>query len=170
MKWLGVLIVIGTTTWLGFDISSKYRRRVVEIRQFILSLQMLENEMLYSHLPLREIFKNISVKLVAPTNIFYGNLAKEMDDAVADFNQIWKEKLTAYRQFSTLKSEEIDIINQFGNTLGQHTAVQQQKHIVLAIKYLENELTEAIENRIKYEKMFKSIGVLFGIFIVLLLI
>ena len=37
MKWLGALLLIGTTTWIGFDLSNRLGERTKQIRQFILS-------------------------------------------------------------------------------------------------------------------------------------
>lgn len=165
-----MIIIIAASTWIGFDMSKRYQQRVLEIRQFILSLQMLENEMVYSQLPLQQLFNTISSKLDFPTQLFYQHLADDMTYSITDFSEIWDMQLNSYQRYSSMGQREIDIISQFGRTLGQHTAIQQQKHIVLTIKYLENELEEAIDNRKKYEKMSKTIGILIGIFIVLLLI
>ena len=70
---------------------------------------------------------------------------------------------------SALKPSDQEILAQFGRNLGQHTLTQQQKHIQLTIQYLQRQLEEAEEQKKRYESMTKSIGVLIGLFIVILL-
>ncbi len=59
---------------------------------------------------------------------------------------------------------------QFGETLGQHDRESQQKHIRLCITHLEREEEEAKALQPQYEKMIKSLGVLAGLLIVILLL
>src|SRR5690625_2307181 len=120
MKWVGIFLVIGTTTWVGFDISSKFSNRVIHLRQFILSLQMLETEMDYSKETLRQIFKNISKRTTFPINVFYENLAKELEGIVNDFFNLWDIQIEELNKVSALNSHDLEIIKQFGKNLGMH--------------------------------------------------
>ena len=61
-------------------------------------------------------------------------------------------KLTAFQQ------TEFEILQQFGETLGQHDRESQQKHIRLCITHLEREEEEAKALQLQYEKMIKSLG------------
>lgn len=169
LKWVGIILIIGTTSILGIDMSNKYSHRVREIRQFILSLQMIEAEIVYSQLTLKNIFMKLSEQLDDPVKQFYEQLTLKMNAVVIHFIQLWEEQLATYYKTSSLKKNEIQIMKQFGKTLGQHSYVEQQKQIELTIHYLKKALEEAIERRVKYEKMTKTIGFLVGIFIVLLL-
>ncbi len=169
MKWIGALLLICTTTWIGFDMSNRLGERTKQIRQFILSLQMLEAEIVYSQLTLQDIFRTVCNKTNYPINQFYGQMTDKLSDVVTDFLEVWDEALHKLIKISALKKNEQEIIKQFGRSLGQHSSIQQQKHITLAIHHLEQELDEAIEQRGKYEKMMRSLGILIGIFIVLIL-
>ena len=169
MKWLGALLLISTTTYIGFDMSNRLSDRTKQIRQFILSLQMLEAEMEYSQLTLQQIFRTIGKKTTYPINNFYNQLAEHFDFVVTDFLDVWDQELDRLTTVSALKNNELEIMKQFGRNLGQHTFIQQQKHITLAIHHLQQQLDEANDQRVKYEKMMKSLGVLIGIFIVLIL-
>lgn len=169
MKWLGSLLLISMTTWIGFDIGKKYSNRPKQIRQFILSLQMLEAEMGYSQLTLQQTFQNISKKTMHPINLFYERLANELSGVVTDFVSIWDDELSIMTRTSALKKNEQEIMRQFGQSLGSHTFMEQQKHIQLTIHHLQRELDEAIDQQKKYGKMMKSLGLLIGFFIVILL-
>lgn len=170
MKWLGALLCISMTTWIGFELGNRLAARPKQIRQFILSLQMLEAEMGYSQLTLQQIFSRIHKKISFPVCSFYEQLAKVLEGVVPDFLHVWDTSVDKLIKQSALQKSEQDIIKQFGRNIGQHTFHQQQKHIKLAIHHLEQELDVAQEQCMKYEKMMKSLGLLIGIFIVLLLL
>lgn len=169
MKWIGALLLISTTSWMGFDMSKKLTDRPKQIRQLIQSLQIMEAEMGYSQLTLQYTFKTISGKIGYPINVFYEKLAEKLLGTVSDFITIWDDELAHLMEISALSKQEEEILKQFGRNLGRHTFQQQQKHITLTIQHLERELDEAIDQKRKYEKMMKSLGVLIGLFIVVLI-
>lgn len=170
MKLIGALLFICTTSWIGFDMSTQLTKRTKQIRQMIQSLQLLEAEMGYSQMKLQQTFAILSKKTSYPIASFYDRLAYALTDAIPDFLSVWDQEVDHLQTISALKQNELDILKQFGRNLGQHTFIEQQKHIVLAIHHLQTELEEANEQRQKYEKVTKSLGVLIGLFIVLLLL
>jgi|SRR5690625_4419993 len=170
MKWIGALLFIGITTWVGFEWSNRLSNRPKQIRQIKNSLQILEAEMLYSQLPLKDAFKFISEQIPTPTKNFYKGLSKGMDQKNIDLLELWDREVEKFMKHSALRTSEQEILKQFGRTLGQHDFMQQQKHIRLTSTYLDRELDDAQDQQHKYGKMAKSLGFLFGLFVVLLLI
>ncbi|WP_067728091.1 stage III sporulation protein SpoIIIAB [Oceanobacillus damuensis] len=170
MKWIGALLLIGTATLIGFEWSNRLTKRPKHIRQLKSALQILEAEIVYSQAPLNEAFLSISRKIPDPLKTFFAVLGSEMKKEQVDFFGLWEAKVNELLKNSTLIDTEKEILKQFGRTLGQHDIYQQQKQINLAIVHLDRELEDAIENNHKYGKLAKSLGILSGIFIVLLLI
>lgn len=150
--------------------SQKLSKRPVHIRQIKNALQILEAEMLYSQLPLQDAFQTIAAQIPHPTSQFFHHLSEQMNEPSIDFIAIWDKSLDSFMDHSTIGSNEKEILKQFGRTLGQHDFYQQQKHIHLTVNHLDRELEDARDNQFKYAKMAKSLGFLFGLFIVLLLI
>lgn len=170
MKWIGALLLISLTTWVGFEWSDRLNKRPKHIRQLKNSLQILEAEMLYSQLPLKDAFTLIAKQVPMPTKSFFNELSKGMHQSNIDLLSLWDHEVDQYVNKSALKTNEQDILKQFGRTLGQHDLIQQQKHIQLTSTYLDRELEEARDDQYKYGKMAKSLGFLCGLFIVILLI
>src|SRR5699024_11556050 len=100
---------------------------------------------------------------------FYKYLQQALTESVMDFSEVWEHALDKLLKQSALKQEEAAILSQFGKNLGKHTFLQQEKHIHLTMHHLKEILNNAIDEQHKYERMAKSLGVLAGIFIVLLL-
>lgn len=170
IKVMGAILFITSTSLVGFDISRQLTLRTAQLRMFIYSLQMIEAEMTYSYDSLRHIFQKVKHKTTFPVAQFYDSLAERLGEPVANFTTIWDEELAKLANKSTLKVEEINILQQFGQNIGNHTIEQQQKQIKLTIYYLQKQLDEAIEHKNKYDKTVKSISFLIGLFIVLILI
>lgn len=170
MVWIGAILFIGTTTWIGFEISNRLRERPKLIRQLKNALQILEAEILYSQLPLKDAFASIAKQLPEPIKSFFQKLAIELEENKTDLYSVWSQHVDELDQLSSIGKNEKEILKQFGRTLGQHDFNQQQKHIQLAVHHLDRELEEARDNEFKYSKMAKSLGLLCGLFIVLLLL
>lgn len=170
MKWIGALLFLSITTWIGFDWSNKLNKRPLQIRQLKNALQILEAEMLYSQLPLQSAFSIISEQIPEPMKSFFLNVSEEMVTNQIDLLYIWDKQVNELLSKSSLSKNETEILKQFGRTLGQHDYLQQQKHIHLTTTYLDRELEDARDHQLRYGKMAKNLGFLCGLFIVLLLI
>ena len=170
MKWIGALLFISITTWIGFERSNILQKRPKHIRQLLDALQILEAEMIYSQLPLQDVFKTIANQIPVPTRVFFNNVSLEMEKDASHFTYIWENHVVNFCKRAALNENEREILTQFGQTLGQHDLSQQKKHIQLTKTHLERELDIARTNEQKYGKMMKTLGFLCGLFIILLLI
>ena len=169
MKWIGALLLIGTATLAGFEWSSRLTKRPKHIRELKSALQILEAEIIYSQVALFDAFLSVSRKIPNPLRGFFASLGKEMQGEAVDFFTVWERQVEVLIKKSSMHETEKEILKQFGRTLGQHDMSQQQKHIQLTIVHLDRELEEAIDNDRKYGKVAKSLGILSGTIIVLLL-
>lgn len=169
MKIIGALIFIMMTTWIGYDWSLQLQKRTKQLRSLIYSLQLMEAEMGYTYAPLQKVFSSVHEKTTEPVSYFYKYLQQALTESVSDFSEVWEHALEKLLKQSALKQEEAAILSQFGKNLGNHTFLQQEKHIHLTMHHLKEILNNAIDEQHKYERMAKSLGVLAGIFIVLLL-
>lgn len=169
MKWIGAIFLIGATTWVGFEVSYKLNHRPTHIRQLKNALQILEAEILYSQAPLKDAFQTIGSQTPYPVNTFFQQLSQQLNKQTTSLYAVWEGQVERLMELSCLHHNEKEILLQFGQTLGQHNFTQQQKHIDLTIHHLNRELEEARTNQAKYSKMAKSLGILCGLFVVLLL-
>lgn len=126
--------------------------------------------MLYSQLPLRDAFLIIAKKTPQPIDSLFTSLASDLQKQDENFFTLWSKHVDRLGERSALGRNEQEILKQFGQTLGQHDFMQQQKQIYLTTQYLDRELEEAIEQQYKYGNMARLLGFLTGLFIVILLI
>lgn len=170
IKILGAIFILLSTSWAGFEVSKYLTERPRQLRMLKVALQSLEAEITYSHTPLHEATRKISKQLQKPVSWFFENFSKKLTEQEISVKKAWEDSLKEVWKLTAFKSGEYEILKQFGENLGKHDLVTQQKHIHLALKHLEREETEAVERQRKYEKMTKSLGFLSGLLLIILLL
>jgi stage III sporulation protein AB len=170
MKIIGIILILSTSTLIGFALARRYRERPRQLRQLVTALQSLESEIMYGLTPVFDAASHLVEQLPRPANSFFSELVTLLDKRDGrSLTELWSETTEHFWAQSALKQTEKEIWKQFGQTLGQSDRDNQKKHIQLAIAHLEREETEARLAQQQYEKMIKSLGVLGGLLIVLLL-
>jgi stage III sporulation protein AB len=170
IKIIGAIFIICATTWTGFEASRHLSERPKQLRQLKSALQSLEAEIMYGHTPLHEAARRLSAQLTKPLSWFFETFANKLTSTETTVKDAWEESLSEVWKMTALKQGEYEIMKQFGETLGRHDRVSQQKQIMLALTHLEREEADAYERQSKYEKMVKSLGFLSGLLLIILLI
>ena len=67
-----------------------------------------------------------------------------------------------------MKVSEQEVVRQLSYTLGTSDRQDQLGHLSMAVRQLESEEAAAREDQARYEKMYRSLGLLCGAFIVIL--
>ncbi|WP_040208142.1 stage III sporulation protein SpoIIIAB [Neobacillus jeddahensis] len=168
-KLIGAIIIIVATTWTGFEAARSFSERPKQLRALRSALQSLEAEIMYSHTPLHEAARRLAAQLSKPLSTFFEAFAKKLTDTETTVKDAWETSLKDVWKSTALKQGEFEIMKQFGETLGRHDRISQQKHIMLTLAHLEREEADAIDRQAKYEKMVKSLGFLSGLLLIILL-
>jgi stage III sporulation protein AB len=170
LKFIGAVLIIVATTWTGFEASRHLSERPRQLRLLKSALQSLEAEIMYGHTPLHEASRRLSGQLAKPISWFFEIFAAKLTASETTVKIAWEESLKEIWKLTALKQGEYEIMRQFGETLGRHDRISQQKQIMLTLRHLEREELDAYERQAKYEKMVKSLGFLSGVLLTILLI
>lgn len=169
-KILGAGFIIFSTTLAGFEYARHLSLRPRQLRMFRTALQSLEAEIMYGHTPLHEATRKLSAQMPKPLSDFFNSFSTKLTSIDTTVRIAWEESLKEIWRRTALKQSEFEILVQFGETLGKHDRLTEQKQIVVALTHLEREEEEARDKQQRYEKMVKSIGFLAGLLIVILLL
>jgi stage III sporulation protein AB len=169
MKIIGAIFIIVATTWTGFEASRHLSERPRQLRLLKSALQSLEAEIMYGHTPLHEAARRLSSQLDRPISWFFESFAKKLTESDTTVKDAWEASLKEIWKLTAFKQSEYEIMKQFGETLGRHDRLSQQKHIMLTLSHLDREEMEARDRQTKYEKMVKSLGFLSGLLLIILL-
>lgn len=170
MKIIGAILIIMATTWVGFEFAKRLSERPRQLRQLKVALQSLESEIMYGLTPLAEASEHIAKQIPKPISYFFLCFSEGLKNGGASVRSAWEESLKETWHLTALRNGELEVMSQFGATLGQHDREHQQKQIRLTLTHLEREEGDAVEAQNRYEKMLKSLGFLTGILIVILMI
>jgi stage III sporulation protein AB len=170
MKLIGAVFIIVATTWTGFEASRHLSERPKQLRQLKSALQSLEAEIMYGHTPLHEASRRLAAQLSKPLSNHFEVFAAKLMTSETTVKDAWEESLKEIWKLTALKQGEFEIMKQFGETLGRHDRISQQKQIMLTLTHLEREEADAIDKQRKYEKMVKSLGFLLGLLLIILFI
>ena len=169
MKLIGAIFILLATTWTGFEAAKFISERPRQLRQLKTALRSLEAEIMYGHTPLSEAALHLAKQLSRPVSWLFEQFHQKLQSGETSVKQAWNESLEEVWKFTALKNGELEVLRQFGETLGQYDRIAQQKQIMLALVHLEREEQDALEKKARYEKMVKSLGFLAGLLLIILL-
>lgn len=170
LKITGSIIVLISSTLLGFVLSRDYSRRLKQIREIQILLHMLENEISYFSNVLEDAFDNICrVNKGETAQFFKGTVKNLQNDSSLNACSAWVLSVESNIKRTALNSEDKDVLNTFGKMLGNSDIEGQIKNIRLTLDKLKVQEQNAEEHRKKNEGMCKRLGLLGGIAIVILL-
>ena len=169
IKILGAVLIVIATSLIGFEVSKKLIARPKHIRDLLAALRILDVEIMYGHSPLKEAVLIVAKQIPAPVSTLFKEFANRLGSANQSVLSAWKDSLEVVNKHSELQQKELEILHQFGETLGKHDRETQQKQIQLALVHLEREEAEALDKQKKYDKMARSLGFFSGLLIAILL-
>ncbi|MDF2720411.1 MAG: Sporulation stage protein [Paenibacillus sp.] len=170
LKLIGAILIMLAATLFGFIQAGQFARRPRQIRQLVSALQRLETEMAYGHTPLPEALRRIAGQLEAQLAAMFVAAAEPLESATGKTaGESWRDAVSTIGKQTALSANDRDILSQLSYTLGISDREDQSKHLRLAVSLLQAEEQAAWDDQRRYEKMWKSLGVLGGAFIVILM-
>lgn len=170
MKFVGAVLVIGAAASYGFLQANHFAKRPKQIRQIIGALQRMETEIIYALTPLPEALVLLGKQIEEPLSSLFRTTGERLNmTAGTSTREIWQQTVKETWKRTSMKRPEQEVVLQLGHVLGLTDRGDQVKHLKLAVSQLQAEETESREEQRRYEKMWKSLGVLIGALIVILM-
>ncbi|KKB42949.1 stage III sporulation protein SpoIIIAB [Bacillus thermotolerans] len=169
MKWLGILLILTASFWIGMEQSRKLSDRTKQIRLLRTALQSLEAEIVHGFTPLHESARKLSERLPQPLSELFASFSELLMSTEWDAKEAWKASLNQVWPRTALTQNEWNILIDFGETVGKYDRLTEQKQIAIAMSHLEHQEEEAREKQRRYGHMIRSLSWLGGLLIVLLL-
>ena len=170
-KIAGSLIVILSCTFLGAVLSTDCRKRPQQLRELQSMLQMFENQISYLSDVIAEVFMRIGKVSRSEAGLFFSGTVEILNEGRnRSASQAWEQAVIQNIKRTALNKEDEEILLTFGKILGCTDLEGQVKNIRLALDQLKHQEVKAEVNRSKNEKMYRSLGILGGIAVVIVLI
>ncbi len=137
--------------------------RVKELQRFLNGIIMFKNKVEFTYEPINRIFLDISKVIYENKE----NLFKEVQKNNKDINISWIQETD---KLKNINSEDKEIIKMFGKLLGKTDIKGQLGQIELTSKLIEKQIEKAECEKNKNFKLYKTMGVISGIGICIILV
>lgn len=168
---LGAAFTIGVPTWFGFQIADRYRRRPTELRALQTALAVLVTEVEYGATPLPQALRS-AARAAGPA---LGRLLAETAAGIEAGGGITPGEalnaaLLVHLPATSLRPADGEVLQALAAVLGSSGRQDQVRHLKLALERLAGAEAAASEERSRYERMYRYVGLLSGLALVLILI
>lgn len=162
----GSLLVFLSCSILGFYRAHLLQRRVAWIRASIHGLQRLETEIAFAATPLQMALLRVA-RVSAEDGDFFAGWSAVDDES--NVRSDWRRCIEHLRRSAFLHATELEALRELGETLGSSDRDDQVKHLRLTMQQLSAAADQAAEDCRRFRSMWRSLGVLGGALVVLLL-
>ncbi|CAM3794719.1 stage III sporulation protein SpoIIIAB [Alicyclobacillus pomorum] len=169
LKAVGAGIVLVSCTGIGFRIARNFRERPRQLRAVLHALRVLQAEVEYSATPLPFALRKVADRSQAPVQTLFERAAEALHDNERSVAEAIDEGIRACEAQSSLRTQDFEVLREFGKTLGQSDRQHQTQQIEVAISRLSGLEREARDSQQRHERLWQYVGVLMGLMLVVLL-
>lgn len=161
-----IAMIIGASSAIGILFSKKYSNREKELKEMKNALNMFATKIKFTYEAIPNVFTEISNKIGGNIGNIFSRTVNRMKELPA--GDAWNMAIeeTNYN----LNKEDVAVIRNLGRMLGQTDLDGQINEIEVVNEFLTTQLQNAREERIKNEKMYRTLGVVTGLTIAIILI
>lgn len=170
-KLLGALLILSSTTYVGYRVAGNYARRTRQLRALQTALAILQTEIDYGSTPLPDALMAVANTIGRPIGTIFLVTAQRL---LAGGGVTPGEALTAALAQvggeTALRAEDLAVLQALGSVLGSSGRADQMRHLTLARERLAGAEAVAREEGTRYEPVARYMGVLSGALLVLILL
>ena len=171
IKLVGCCLILGSSAMLGLYYSSRLSGRLMLLKQWYQAMQLLKGEIGYRHATLGEAFLEVGRRCGQDVGKWMEQLGEEMQKKHSvSFLELWMPALEQWKKGGILSADDIRLLEDFGKNLGYLDVSMQEQRILFFMEQLETQiqlLNASIEKR---KHLYRTISVLGGSFLVVLLL
>ena len=166
----GAAALLAGCTTLGFYFAAQEGFRIQDLLEMRKALTILSSEIEHLRSPLPMACVNIAKRTKgAAGNLFsqFSQLLTENEGETA--YQLWSAAIQSQKKTAFLADEDWDVLDGFGKTLGYLDKQMQQGAIAQAQDYIDEKTTSLQTRQDKNKRMFRSLGVIGGLLLIVIL-
>jgi len=154
-----------SSSLIGILISKKYKNRVNELIEFKNALNIFKTKISYTYKPIPDIFIDISENTSSNISNVFKLAADKMDILTA--GEAWCIALKL--EELNINEEDKVVLNNLGKLLGETDLNGQLNTIEMTSDFLDKQIKKAELLQDKNEKMYRTLGMIIGLSIVIIL-
>ena len=164
----GAILVCAASAGLGIYMGQRGIKRADMLLEFKRTLLMLKSEIEYAARPLPQAFENIAQAAMPPFDGFYRAVAAGLQSKQA-VDAAWQEGMDGLSG-AGFAAADISLISAAGRNIGGIDQAASLAAIDMAAAEVDTNMTRLAAENVKNVKMYRSLGILGGLLIVVVLI
>lgn len=166
VKFIIYILIFLTCSAIGILKAQTYSQRVIELKDFKTGLNMFKTKIKFTYEPIPDIFRQISEKINSNTGEVFRVATQNMKRVSA--GEAWNMAIS--NSTLNIENEDKNVLRGLSNLLGQTDIKGQLNQIELTSNFLDEQISKAIMQKEKNEKLYRSLGMIVGVAIVIVLI
>lgn len=166
IKTIILISAFGISTLLGITFANKYKDRVNDLKSIRNILNIIGTKIKYTYEPLPQIFSEISKTFDGEIGQIFKISKEKMKDLSA--GESWHYAIE--NSNTNMNKEDLKLLMNLEKLLGKTNVEGQESEIELMKKFIETQIQKAEEEQRKNEKLYKNLGIIAGLAIVIILI
>lgn len=165
LKLLGSILILVACTGIGFGESRELQYHLEQLEEIKKLFYLLRSEIQYTRAPFAEVFEKISNKTKAPyAEWLLGLCSRLKQKESGSFWNMWIISIAEDLKNSGLKEDEIQELKNLGKNL------EYTESLDLYLEQLEYHIKHTRESYRSKRKLCQSMGIMGGIFLIILLL
>lgn len=160
-----LISIVVASTGLGVLLSKKYSNREKELKEMKSALNIFATKIKFTYEPIPNVFLEIANKIGGNIGKIFERASIRMKEENA--GKAWNNAFEDVP--NNLSKEDVTILTNLGRMLGQTDVEGQISEIEVVEQFLENQLENARQEKIKNEKMYRTLGIVGGLMIAVIL-
>lgn len=169
LRMIGAALVVVSSTGIGFRIARDFRRRPQQLRLLSQAIRLLESEIEYTVTPLPQALERVGNRTDSPISMLFLEAARRLKAGDVSVESAFSDAIDSVRFELALKQADLEVLRDFGQTLGTSDRTTQVQQIQVLLTQLDRLLADARESQQKNERLWQYLGVISGLMIVILL-
>lgn len=171
LKVSGVIMILLSGCLIGINLSKEYELRMVHLKQFKKMLMLLKGEIKYNNSGIYESVTTVADRTENIVGIFLEKVMENFNENSMTLKSAWDYGVESVLKTQTkLKEKELIYIKDLGTNLGITDKETQINNILSCIEAINLSLDELNENKEEKCKLYKTLGVMAGAFLTIVLI
>ena len=167
----GALLILTSTTVWGVKKASECKERLEHMKCLEQIFILIQSEIRYSRTHMGELFYEIGRKMSEPYQAWLMDMHKKLNTYTGEtFEDIWKESICENLDQLSLAKEDLEELKNIGKQMGISDVNAQIRLIDLYLEQLGRSMQEVHEQIQTKVRLYHCIGVMSGLFIIVLLI
>ena len=161
-----LFVIFVLSNLIGRVIAGKYRYRLEELQDMKSALSIFKTKVKFTFEPIPEIFSQIAESLNSSISKIFESANDNMKNVSA--GQAWEEAIFSSQNY--LCNEDKKVLQMMSKMLGEADAQGQISQIEVTEEFLDRQIQEAEKEKYKNEKLYRKLGTIMGVAIIIILI